>query len=88
MLVDINNEHVSDNNEMCWKKTLTSLNQILTMTYSVELFESVLTGDICIDMICQAPVQQQIQEQMNAYSDRVRQESRTARLCLQYMEMV
>ena len=46
MLVDINNEYVSDNNEMCWKKTLTGLNQILTMTYSVELFESVLTGDI------------------------------------------
>jgi len=52
------------------------------------VFESVLAGDISIEMICQAPVQQRIQEKMTAYSDRVRQESRTARLWLQYMEMV
>ena len=39
-------------------------------------------------MICQAPVQQRIQEKMTAYNDKERQESRTARLWLQYMEMV
>ena len=39
-------------------------------------------------MISQAPVQQRIQEKMTAYNDKERQESRTARLWLQYMEMV
>ena len=39
-------------------------------------------------MICQAPIQQRIQEKMTAYHDKERQESRTARVWLQYMEMV
>jgi len=39
-------------------------------------------------MISQAPVQQRIQEKMTAYNDKERQERRTARVWLQYMEMV
>ena len=39
-------------------------------------------------MICQVPVQQRIQEKMTTNNDKERQESRTARLWLQYMEMV
>ena len=80
MSVDINNEGVSDNNEMCVEEDTdnTEPNIDNDLQYALELLESVLT----------APVQQRIQEKMTAYSDRVRQESRTARLWLQYVEMV
>jgi len=78
--VDINNEGVSDNNEMCVEEDTdnTEPNIDNDLQYALELLESVLT----------APVQQRVQEKMTAYSDRVRQESRTARLWLHYTEMV
>jgi len=90
MSVDINNEQVSDSNGMCVEEDTDSTEPNIDndLQCALELFESVLIGDISIEMICQAPVQQRIQEKMTAYSDRVRKESRTARVWLQYMEMV
>jgi len=56
--VDINNEGVSDNNEMCVEEDTdnTEPNIDNDLQYALELLESVLT----------APVQQRIQEKMTA----------------------
>ena len=61
MSVDINNERVSDNNEMCVEEDTdnTEPNIDNDLQYALELLESVLT----------APVQQRIHEKMTAYSE-------------------
>ena len=55
---------------------------------ALRLFDKVLIGEIDIEQASEDEIVTKIQSRMNAYCDQLSSESRTARLWLQYIEMV
>jgi len=89
MSIDIDKDDVSEIVEMCVAETRNSEQKIDSdLECALNLFDGVLAGEISVENACKAEVVLRIQEQLNAYTDKLRQTSRTAQLWIQYMEMV
>jgi hypothetical protein len=87
--MDIDKDDVSETVEMCVAETRNSEQKIDSdLECALKLFDGVLAGEISVENACKAEVVLRIQERLNAYTDKVRQTSRTAQLWIQYMEMV
>jgi len=87
--MEIDKDHVSETVEMCVAETRNIEQKIDSdLECALKLFDGVLAGEISVVKACKAEVVLRMQERLNAYTDKVRQYSRTAQLWIQYMEMV